>query len=182
MGPDREGAGAPGRALRLLLEHWAVHPTPGSPHPNERGSLLLNVACTHGALETARYLLNNQPALASLHARSANGYTPIPEAAASLVACALDEQVRQVNASAPCGLLWELSEGSSARGAVRTARPGVGGRHGPPGPVSAAAGSLCRGRIARCPGCSWIQPGFRFHWYWHRCRRCRQRHRHHGPA
>lgn len=79
-------------ALRLLLEHWAVHPTPGAPSPNERGSLLLNVACAHGALETARYLLDNQPALAGLHARSANGYTPILEAAASLVTCALDEQ------------------------------------------------------------------------------------------
>lgn len=79
-------------ALRLLLAHWAVHPTPGAPPPNERGSPLLNVACAHGALDTARYLLDEQPALAGLHARSARGYTPVLEAAASLVACAMDER------------------------------------------------------------------------------------------
>lgn len=79
-------------ALRLLLEHWVVHLTPGAPPPNERGSMLLNVACAHGALETVRYLLDEQPALAVLHDRSAHGSTPILEAAASLVLCAKDEQ------------------------------------------------------------------------------------------
>ncbi|ROV93288.1 hypothetical protein VSDG_06838 [Cytospora chrysosperma] len=79
-------------ALRLLLEHWAAHPTPGAPPPNERGSSLFNVACAHGVLETARYLLDEQPALAGLHARSGHGRTPILEAAASLVSCAMDEQ------------------------------------------------------------------------------------------
>lgn len=79
-------------ALRLLLEQWAVHQTPGAPPPNQRGSLLFNVACAHGALETVRYLLDEQPALADLHARSTNGYTPILEAAVFLMSCASDEQ------------------------------------------------------------------------------------------
>lgn len=87
-------------ALRLLLEHWAAHPTPGAPPPNERGSALFSVACEHGALETARYLLDEQPALAHLHARSADGGTPILMAAASLVSCALDEQSQRLDAQA----------------------------------------------------------------------------------
>lgn len=70
-------------ALRLLLQHWAVHPTPGAPPPDERGASLLHVACGDGALEAARYLLDEQqPALALLHARSAYGRTPLLDAAA----------------------------------------------------------------------------------------------------
>lgn len=93
---QRPGPGA----LRLLLEHWAAHPTPGAPPPNERGSSLFSVACEHGALETARYLLDEQPALADLHARSAHGGTPILMAAASLVSCASDEQSERFDAQA----------------------------------------------------------------------------------
>lgn len=74
-------------ALRLLLEHWAVHPTPEEAPPNERGNPLMNVACAHGALETVRYLLDEQPELAGLQSRSVFGRTPILDAAASLVSC-----------------------------------------------------------------------------------------------
>lgn len=79
-------------ALRLLLEHWEDHPKPDAPPPNARGvDPLFNVACTHGALETARYLLDEQPVLADLHARDGFGYTPILAAAKSLVSCAASE-------------------------------------------------------------------------------------------
>ncbi|KAJ4414703.1 hypothetical protein N0V82_007754, partial [Gnomoniopsis sp. IMI 355080] len=88
-------------ALRLLLEHWAVHPTPDAPLPNERGSPLFHVACAHGALETVRYLLDEQPALASVHARSStNRHTPILEAAAFLVFCAEKEQAEVMDEAA----------------------------------------------------------------------------------
>lgn len=85
-------------ALRLLLEHWAVHPTPDAPPPNERGLLLFNEACAHGALETARYLLDEQPTLVSLHAFSRYGRTPILNAAESLVSCAKDEANARLDA------------------------------------------------------------------------------------
>lgn len=83
-------------ALRLLLQHWAAHPTPGAPPPNDRGSSLLHVACAHGALETVRYLLDEQPALVDLHARSAHGSTPLLDAAASFVSYARDEQAEMM--------------------------------------------------------------------------------------
>lgn len=54
-------------------------------------SPLLTMACSHGALETVDYLLNEQPALANLHARDVSGYTPLLAAAASLVSCAESE-------------------------------------------------------------------------------------------
>lgn len=98
-------------ALRLLLDHWAVHPTPDAPAPHERGdSSLLHVACARGALETARYLLDEQPALVDLHARSAYGYTPILEAAASLVLCVREERAE---------MLAEIGSGSGSEGARR---------------------------------------------------------------
>lgn len=79
-------------ALHLLLEHWAVYPTPNAPPPNKRGFPLFHIACGHGALETVRYLLDKQPALIHLHTRDANGDTPILAAASSLVSCASEEQ------------------------------------------------------------------------------------------
>lgn len=83
-------------ALHLLLEHWEGYPTQDAPPPDARGvDPLLNVACTHGALETARYLLDEQPALADLHARDGFGYTPILGAAKSLVSCAVSEAVME---------------------------------------------------------------------------------------
>ncbi|ROW15301.1 hypothetical protein VPNG_03024 [Cytospora leucostoma] len=53
---------------------------------------VFSVACAHGALETARYLLHEQPALA----RDGAGSTPILCAAQSLVMCARDEQSEMI--------------------------------------------------------------------------------------
>lgn len=79
-------------ALRLLLQYWAVHPTPDAPPPDERGFPLFYEACVQGALETARYILDEQPALAHLHALDESGWSPILLAAKSFVSWASEER------------------------------------------------------------------------------------------
>lgn len=85
---ERRGKGA----YHASYLPWTYTPIYDEPMPNERGrSPLLMLACSHGALETVRYIINEQPALANLHAHDVFGYTPILAAAASLVSCADSE-------------------------------------------------------------------------------------------
>jgi ankyrin repeat protein len=76
--------------LRVLLEHYAAHPTQIE-GPNARGYLLLNVACRHAQIGTARFLLDNQPALGEIQARDDGGGTALLMAAYSL-ACAENDR------------------------------------------------------------------------------------------
>ena len=76
--------------LRVLLEYYAAHPTQ-TEGPNARGYLLLNVACRYAQIGTARFLLDNQPALGEIHARSEGGGTALLMAATSL-ACAENDR------------------------------------------------------------------------------------------
>ncbi|PQE17523.1 hypothetical protein CJF30_00009521 [Rutstroemia sp. NJR-2017a BBW] len=56
--------------LRILLEHHTIHGTPaGLQSPNSTDYLLLNVASGRAHLETARFLLDCQPAYVDIHAR-----------------------------------------------------------------------------------------------------------------
>jgi Ankyrin repeats (3 copies) len=57
-------------ALNLLFEHYKAHLTDANMIPLEKRQFtLLNVACLNARVETALFLLDTQPALASLHAR-----------------------------------------------------------------------------------------------------------------
>ena len=80
-------------ALRVLLEHYAADPSQ-TEAPNARGYLLLNVACHSAQVNTARFLLDSQPAYGDIHARDAQGMTALLSAAASFVGSAFEENDR----------------------------------------------------------------------------------------
>lgn len=75
-------------ALQVLLEHWAANPSVVKA-PHERGFLLLNVACRHAQLGTARFLMDEtrpwERIFGNVHAREdgADGNTAILSAVAS---------------------------------------------------------------------------------------------------
>ncbi|CAD6440133.1 f2d0053b-2845-4e20-acca-a4efe87969a9-CDS [Sclerotinia trifoliorum] len=56
--------------LRILLEHHAIHGTPAQfEAPNSTDYLLLNLASSRAHVDTARFLLNCQPAYVDIHVR-----------------------------------------------------------------------------------------------------------------
>lgn len=80
--------------LRMLLEHYAAHPTQ-TDAPDARGYLLVNVACQSAHVDTAHFLLDNQLAAGGIHAREAHGMTALLAAAASFVDSAYAENDRR---------------------------------------------------------------------------------------
>lgn len=56
-------------ALRILLEHHAIHGPGQLKAPNETDYLLLNEASRNAHVDTARFLLDSQPAYVDIHAR-----------------------------------------------------------------------------------------------------------------
>ncbi|KAH8808920.1 ankyrin repeat-containing domain protein [Xylogone sp. PMI_703] len=71
-------------ALRVLLEHYVADPTQTTVALDARGYLLLNVACGFAHINTARFLLDDKPAFANIHARDDEGVTALLAAASSL--------------------------------------------------------------------------------------------------
>ncbi|KAI9929703.1 hypothetical protein MW887_001179 [Aspergillus wentii] len=71
-------------ALRLLLNHYKVDAAQSTQPLNERGYLLLNVACRYAQLETVRFLLDSQTSL-NIHDRDGYGKTALLCATDSLV-------------------------------------------------------------------------------------------------
>ncbi|OKL61074.1 hypothetical protein UA08_03476 [Talaromyces atroroseus] len=75
-------------ALDLLFKHYNDHLTDTGSIPmiplEKRQLHLLHVACLHARIETALYLLDTQPGLASLHARNGDRQTPLISTASSL--------------------------------------------------------------------------------------------------
>jgi ankyrin repeat protein len=67
-------------SLRILLEYYATHATTIE-SPNDRGFLMLNVACKDCHVEMARFLLDEYPEYADIHARSRNDISAILAAA-----------------------------------------------------------------------------------------------------
>ncbi|KAM5345950.1 hypothetical protein ACJ41O_011811 [Fusarium nematophilum] len=75
--------------LRALLEHSATDSTQSNPF-EELGFVLLNVAAASAQPDVVRFLLDNEPAYADIHARDPSGYTAIGSAA-SLDGCGLTD-------------------------------------------------------------------------------------------
>lgn len=67
-------------ALRILLEHYPSCFTQ-VPSPHDRGFLLLNVASYSACPNVVRFLLDNQPSYADIHARDGADYTALTAAA-----------------------------------------------------------------------------------------------------
>lgn len=83
-------------ALRVLVEHHYrnadILPLEGTylARPNERGFLILNVACRHAHIEMVRFLLDREPPLGSVHAKDDWGETALLAAAGSLAQLGCD--------------------------------------------------------------------------------------------
>ncbi|OGM42256.1 hypothetical protein ABOM_009047 [Aspergillus bombycis] len=77
-------------ALRMLVKHHYQNagsiPLDGTclVPPNERGFLILNIACYHAHIEMVRFLLDGEPPLGSVYAKDDWGETALLAAAASL--------------------------------------------------------------------------------------------------
>ncbi|KJK67509.1 Ankyrin repeats 3 copy [Aspergillus parasiticus SU-1] len=83
-------------ALRVLIEHHyrnadtlSLEGTYLAP-PNERGFLILNVACRHAHIEMVRFLLDREPPLGSVHAKDDWGETALLATAGSLAQLGCD--------------------------------------------------------------------------------------------
>ncbi|KAI7970128.1 hypothetical protein EIK77_008355 [Talaromyces pinophilus] len=70
-------------ALRLLLETYNSNMT-RTKSLDDRGISLLDIACRHAHIETARFLLDSQPPLGDVHHRNEGGDTALLHAASSL--------------------------------------------------------------------------------------------------
>ncbi|KAB8226683.1 ankyrin repeat-containing domain protein [Aspergillus novoparasiticus] len=83
-------------ALRVLVDHHYRNADTLSlegtylARPNERGFLILNVACRHAHIEMVRFLLNREPPLGSVHAKDDWGETALLAAAGSLAQLGCD--------------------------------------------------------------------------------------------
>ncbi|GAD93570.1 conserved hypothetical protein [Paecilomyces variotii No. 5] len=117
-------------ALDLLLKHYDAHLTDANMIPLEKRQFrLLNVSCLNARVETALFLLDTRPVLASLHARDDscmgrdNCETPLLSAASSFTYCPPgveedDLAICAKQASAEELMNQLLNRGASARDAL----------------------------------------------------------------
>lgn len=117
-------------ALDLLLKHYDAHLTDTGMIPLEKRQFrLLNVACLNARVETALFLLDTRPVLASLHTRDDscmgrdNCETPLLSTAYSFTYCALGVEEDDLAICAQRARAEELmnqllNRGASARDAL----------------------------------------------------------------